>query len=256
MMKRILLHIVFALLVVSANPDSGFGSRVDDIREYRRKINETDKVNNLYSIRYGLGRIVNESGLTVDEKRELMLSLKSLSSAFAIRNHYRNAADVWFDYLTIQGAFEREYESYLKDSVAKTYSKISSEETAHLDKLQLELKKLRDQQDVISGIRNKYFTFGGIALGILLIIFGYMLYHQISRIREARRRLNENRQQLLQLFRESVESRMTEGGITFAQNLSVTGSVLLEEMGNQKPSEVSWDIIATELQSLRISAGV
>lgn len=252
-MKKIPLYITSLFLVILIIPDITFGSRLDEIREYRKKINATENVNKLYSIRYGLGRIGNEGDLNVDEKRELAIALKSLSTAFAEKNHYRNAADVLFDYLALKGELSREYEVYLKDSVSKSFSTIAAAEMEQLNKLESELKKLRGQQEVIVGIRNKYYTFGGIALGILLSAFGYLLWQQLNQIGDFRHQLIRNRQQLHSLYRESVESRMTGGGIAFAENISATGIALLEEMGEQKPPDVMWDIIMAELHSLRKS---
>lgn len=250
MMRHILLNIILCLLGIVLIPCAVYGSRLDAIKEYSQRISEAEQVNRLYSIRYGLGKISNESGLNVDEKRELMMALKQLSSAFANRNHFRNAADVWFDYLTIQKAFVGEYEAYLRDSVAQNYGYIASSERSQLEKLDSELRKLKEQQEVIAGIRNKYYSFGGIALGIILLVFGYLLFQQINNIRDIRRQLIENRQKLQSLYRESVEARMTGGGIAFVQSLAVTGTALLEEMGDKKPQDIPWVTFIKELQVL------
>lgn len=249
-MKHLYLYIIFCLVGSLLIPGIIYGSRLDEIRAYSKKISEANQVNRLYSIRYGLGRMSNESGLTVDEKRELMIALKQLSSAFADRNHFRNAADVWFDYLAIQKAMVGEYDTYLRDSVAYNYGKIASSERSQLEKLNSELKKLKEQQEVIAGIRNKYYTFGGIAIGIILLVFGYLLFQQISNIREIHRQLVENKQTLQRLYRSSIESRMTGGGIAFVQSLALTGTSLLEEMGEQKPQDVPWDTFIKELKAL------
>lgn len=245
MFVRSLKHIALSVLLVLITSVT-FAGRIDEINNYVKKIREAQKADHLYSSRYGLDRIFNQQYLTVQEQRELMNAYRILTESFSNWSHYRNAADVYFDYLKLQKNYRNDYLTFLKDSLQKQNVVIESTENNRIQQLDSELKELRKEQGIVAGMKQTYYTFGGIALAVILALFLFLFNARNRAIRKSRVQLEANRKKMLELYRNAAETSMLRGNVSFIRFIGLSGNEKIESLEAAGNTGSEW----IELRSL------
>ncbi len=249
MIFKAIKYLLTAILLITLTSAS-HASRIDDIASYVKKIKEAEKADHLYSSRYGLDRIYNQPDLTVEEQRELMKAYLVLTESFRNWSHYRNAADVYFDYLNLQEKYRKDYLIFLKDSLQKQNMIIESTENDRIQKLDSELETLRKEQGIVAGMKQKYYTFGGIALVIILALFFYLFSSRNKAIRNSKTNLDSNRKRMLELYRLSAETSMLKGNVAFIRSLGVFGNEQMEALESSQQPGPEWGQLKSLLRKL------
>lgn len=249
MINRFFKHITFAFVLMFVASGS-YAGRIDEINNYVRKIREAQKADHLYSSRYGLDRILNQPDLSVEEQRALMNAYQVLTESFRNWSHYRNAADVYFDYLKLQKNYRNDYLIYLKDSLQKQNAIIESTENNRIQQLDSELKTLRKEQGIVAGMKQKYYTFGGIALAVMLALFLFLFNSRNRAIRNSRTQLEANREKILELYRKAADTSMLKGNVAFIRSIGITGSEKIESLEGSGNAGSEWVQLKSLLRKL------
>src|SRR4029078_909568 len=134
-----------------------------------------------------------------------------LANEFKSRNHFRNAADVYLDYLKLVDIFHKNYSAFLDDSVQKANKSEAANYKENISKLDSEIAALTIRNEKVSGLRSKYFTIGGIATAVILLIFGVIFLSRNKSIRETNQNIATRNQSIKDLFRDVINSGMLSG---------------------------------------------
>jgi hypothetical protein len=226
-------------------------SRLDDIEGYVKKIRAAQKADHLYSSRYGLDKIFKQPDLSVEEQRELLKAYQILTDAFKAWSHYRNAADVYFDYLKLQEKYQNDYLIFLRDSLQRQNQAIETSENQRIKRLDSELETLRKEQGIVAGMKQKYYTFGGIALAVILVLFLFLFSSRNKAIRSSRAQLDENRKKILELYLKAAETSMLKGNIAFIRSLGSFGAEQIEAIESAQQTGSDWSQLKSLLGKLK-----
>jgi hypothetical protein len=163
----------FTCLIFFQVPFSNGQVTDQEVAYLTERINSIEKVDQLYSIRYAVGKYANRKDLTLRQQELLMRAMILLSEEFKIRSHYRNAADVYKEYLDYNNSYLESYNAYARDSLLAVHKKIVSEENATISELDAEIASLTKTREAVSGLKAKYYSFGSfgaIAIIVLTVI--------------------------------------------------------------------------------------
>ena len=85
-------------------------------------------------------------------------------------------------------------------------------------------------------MKQKYYTFGGIALAVMIFLFLFLFNSRNRAIRNSKTQLEANRKKMLELYRKAAEISMLKGNVAFIKSIGITGTEKiesLEESGNK-----------------------
>jgi hypothetical protein len=218
-MRNFLYIISVCCLVILILTAPGFSQNTAEIKDFVSRIKEVDKVERLYSIRYGLDRINELPNPTIDEQRELSNAYLALANAFKLRNHFRNAVDIYFDYLKLKEDYRKRYIGFVADSLRKVNLTLATLENDKIRSLDKEIATLNKQLVVVTGMKRKYFKNGGIAAVIILILAGMIFINRNNAINASLKQLGTNHLKLQTLYKSAGYSRMLVGSIEYAKQV-------------------------------------
>jgi hypothetical protein len=242
------IYIVFSVIVL-LTCNQAFAIQVTDkeVADLSARINSVEKVDQLYSIRYAVGKYASRTDLTLRQQQLLLNSMKMLSDEFKERNHFRNAADVYKDYLDYNNNYLISYNVFAKDSLLAVHKKIEESELDAISALDTEIAGLTNTRAAVSGLKKKYYSFGGFgAVGIIVLTVVISLSRNRA-IQNAQTQINANRENLRSLNSSTINAGMTEGTITFCKekalaNIEILNSIIdsvnLQEEKNLLQKEV------------------
>jgi hypothetical protein len=206
------------------------GQSATDADEIIQKIESAEKIEQLYSARYNLEKLSSRPELPVDQFRIVLNAHLKLTNAFKARNHYRNAVLVYMDYLQLVNVFHQNYSKYLADSITLASNKQITAYKNNVDQLDTEIASLTKRNVEVSGLRQKYFTYGGISAAIILAIFIFILLNRNKAIRETNRQIESKNLAMRALFKDVVKASVLSGTILYSRNVLRENSVILEEL--------------------------
>ena len=134
------------------------------------------------------------------------------------------------------------------DSINAAHQLIEKTETNEISSLQSGLNALEAKQSALSNYREKYFMWGAIAAGSMIVFF-LLTFGRINRkIKATENSLLQSKAEVKQLFSNSVFTRMAGSIPGYLQNYAKRNAELLDQLTAQlepdndkggKPSELS-----------------
>ena len=211
------------------------------------RISGVEKVEQLYSIRYAVGKYAARNDLTLRQQQLLMKTMQELSDEFKMRSHFRNAADVYKDYLDYNNNYLVSYNQFAKDSLNAVHKSIAGKESATISALDAEITDLTNRRAAVSGLKNKYYSFGGfgaIAVVVLTITIAISRNRAIS---QAEIQINSNQEKLRTMNKQVTLSGIKEGSIAFSKdtataNLEIVTSVIESVVSPEEKKAFQKDI--------------
>jgi len=224
----------FILVLLCFNMSISSGQSGSDIGAQIEKIKNAEKVEQLYSVRYNLDKLSANNNLSIQDMRRVLEAHVLLANEFKSRNHFRNAADVYLDYLKIVDVYHDKYSKFLVDSVQKANKAETSEFKNKISGLDSEISSLTTRNEKVSGLRSKYFTLGGIATAIILLIFGVIFMSRNKSIKETNQKIDASNHSIREHFKDVVHARMLAGAVHYAKNVMSDNAVIIDELLQNK----------------------
>ncbi len=251
-MRFNLINFTFTIcLLLIGNPAFAIEVTDKEVADLSVRINSVEKVDQLYSIRYAVGKYAARTDLTLRQQQLLMNSMKLLSDEFKIRNHFRDAADVYKDYLDYNNNYLIAYNTYAKDSLLEVHKKIEESELASISTLDTEIKGLTDTRAAVSGLRKKYYSFGGFgAVGVIVLTLVISLSRNRA-IQHAQTQINANRESLKSLNKTTTNAGMTEGTISFCKEKAVANVEILNSIIDTVNQQEDKNLFQKEINALK-----
>lgn len=224
-----------------------------EISAITERINSVEKTEQLHSIKYVIGRYASRTDLSLNQQKELINAMKLLAESFSERSHYRNAADVYKEFLDYKNQYLYRYNAYVKDSLVAVHKKIEQEETATISSLDTEITGLTKTRSAVSGLKNKYYSIGGFgAAGVILLTIIIALSRNRA-IAEAEKHISANREKLISLNRKTAQSRMSEGTVAFCRDVAVRNSQVITSLVDAVSLQEGNKVFQKELTVLKQS---
>ncbi len=227
---KLYVYILSGLMLFSVSTVTG---QVTDkeVADLSLRISGVEKVEQLYSIRYAVGRYASRTDLTLRQQQLLMKSMRELSDEFKMRSHFRNAADVYKEYLDYNNNYLVSYNQFAKDSLNAVHRNIVEKETATISSLDAEITDLTNRRAAVSGLKNKYYSFGGFGAIAVVVLTITIAFSRNRAINQAASQINSNREQLKVLNKKVTNAGIKEGSITFSRetatgNMQIINSVI------------------------------
>ena len=225
-LKEIIYPIFFTLLLLI--PLTSFSQVTDaEIQRLSERIEEVEKVEQLYSIRYAVSKYATLSGLTLKQQSMLAKSMRDLSDEFKIRSHFKNAADVYKEYLDYNAGYLTRYNAFAKDSLIASQNKIASAETDSIVALDAEILSLNNRREAVSGLKAKYYTFGSIGSIALIVITIIIGLSKIRSIKQAGEHIASNQEKLHKFNPQSAEASMLIGSMEFSKSTAASNASII-----------------------------
>lgn len=247
--KNCILLFTFGLLWLS--PRFLFSQDTSEINQFNDKIKSAQNVDELYSIRYNIDKYVKRNNLTIEDQRKLNRSFIMLSAAFKSKNHFKNAADVYKDYLSNQETYLNNYNVYLQDSIKAAHKKISEKELAQIAQLDSEIIQLKKTREDVAGLKSKYYSLGSMAAIAIVVLFLIIFITRNRAIRLTTNQLNTNRSKLLEMNNVLLESKMRRGSNKFGSHVISENTEILEKMLETLSNPIEKKSHSKEYQALQ-----
>jgi hypothetical protein len=233
----------------------------DAIDNLVRRIQEAEKVEQLYSVRFGLDAYAKKPGLSLAEQKKLVSAYDRLAESFRLYNHYRNAAEVYRNYLSLNEVYLENYNKFLQDSLKAAHMQLEEADVKKISVLDAEIAQLKKTRDAVTGLKQKYYYFGTIGTVALIIIFLFIFITRNRAIRLTTNKLNDNRNKMQQLQKEFIQSQLMTGTYNYsktsaADNLAVL-DMIISQMENEPGSYTSQEkeaLLKTREQMRKIAA--
>jgi len=222
-----------------------------EVADLSVRINGVEKVEQLYSIRYAVGKYAARTDLTLRQQQLLMNSMRLLSDEFKMRSHFKNAADVYKEYLDYNNNYLVSYNAFATDSLKAVHKNISEKETSEISSLGAEITSLTDKRAAVSGLKAKYYsagTIGAIAVVVLTLIIGLS---RIRAIKQAETSIESNREKLVQMNRTATDAGMKEGIVAFCKKTAADNSQLINTIIESVDQQEEKKIFQKEIVALR-----
>ena|SRR5688572_3971118 len=216
----IIFFVLFPLISTSQVTD-------EEIQRIGDRINEVEKVEQLYSIRYTVGKYASRSDLTLKQQAMLANSMQLLSDEFKMRSHFKNAADVYKEYLDFNANYLTRYNAFAKDSLIAAQNKIASAESDSIMALDAEILSLNNRREAVSGLKAKYYTFGSIGSIGLIVVTIIIGLSKIRSIKQAGEHIASNQDKLHKFNPQSAEAGMLIGSIEFCKTTAASNVAVI-----------------------------
>jgi hypothetical protein len=142
-----------------------------------------------------------------------------LSAAFKSKSHFKNAADVYKDYLTHQEKYLNNLSVFIQDSIKASQNKLNQQEIAKLNSLEAEIQQLNNTRDAVAGLKSKYYSFGTIAAIAIVVIFLIIFITRNRAIRLTTNQLKLNQSKLLETNPDVLKAKMLKGSVKYGERM-------------------------------------
>lgn len=248
MRNGILIFIIAAIFLAGS-----IHAQVTDqeVAQLSERINSAEKVEQLYSIRYAVGRYASRTDLTIAQQKQLMETMKTLAEVFKYRRHYKNASDVYNDYLDYHNNYLVRYNNFAKDSLKAVHKNIAESEIAEIAKLDAQINMLTKSRVAVVGLKQQYYSFGmygGIAVIVLTLI---ILFSRNRAITRAEMQISGNREKLKSVNRNITSAGMVKGAVAFCKETASVNVQIIESVIESVTLSEEQKIFQKELVSLQ-----
>lgn len=221
-----------------------------DLDQVTEKIKAAQKVEELYPIKYNIDRYSNRADLSIEEQRKLNRTYIMLSAAFKSKSHFKNAADVYKDYLRLNEKYLKNYNDFCRDSILASHQQIKNSEVSRINELDVEIAQLNKTRDAVSGLKSKYYSAGGFATLAIIVLFLIIFITRNRAIRSTQINLTANHDKLLSTNTEVLNIKMKKGSLAFCRLISRDNIELIEKLIATSDESADKKSISKEVQSL------
>ena len=251
-LSKINLVSLFVFIIVIVNSFLLNGQVTENaIARLSDRIQSVEKVDQLYSIRFAVAKYAAREDLTLKQQAELDKAMISLSQAFKDFNHYRNAADVYKERLDYNNKYLTRYNTFAKDSLVALHKGIVAQENEKIASLDSEIKNLNSTRAAVSGLKQKYYTFGGIGAIAAVIIFFMIAIAKNRAIKQAELQIASNRERLLHGVKKVTETGMVTGSIGFCRETAVLHVEAINKILESQDQQEEKKLFQNELAALQ-----
>lgn len=248
-MNQIKIFFLFWTMVMfSGNVLAQTAVEIDQLME---KLKSAQNVEELYTLKYNIDKYTRRTDLSIEEQKKLNRAYVMLSSAFKAKNHFRNAADVYKDYLELNKKYLINYNAYIKDSILASQQKIQSAEVSKISQLNAEINSLNATRLAVDGLKSKYYSTGTIAAIAVIVVFLLIFITRNRAIRITQNQLNSNREQLLGMNKSVLDAKLLKGSLAFAKFSIRENSELLEKLIEELNLSEDKKTFTKEIQALQ-----
>ena len=217
----------WVLVLLSGNAFAQTSVEIDQLME---KLKSAQNVEELYTLKYNIDKYTQRTDLSIEEQKKLNRSYVMLSSAFKSKNHFRNAADVYKDYLELNKKYLINYNTFIKDSILASQQNIKSAETSKINELNAEINSLNGTRLAVEGLKSKYYSTGIIATIAIIVVFLLIFITRNRVIRLTQNQLNANREKLLIMNKSVLDAKLLKGSVAFAKFAVQENGNILEKI--------------------------
>lgn len=242
---------IFSLLVLIILSGNSFAQTSVEIDQLMEKLKSAQNVEELYTLKYNIDKYTRRTDLSIEEQKKLNRAYVMLSSAFKSKNHFKNAADVYKDYLDLNKKYLINYNTYIKDSILASQQKIKSAETSKINELNAEINSLNTTRLAVEGLKSKYYSTGTIATIAILVVFLLIFITRNRAIRLTQNQLNANREKLLAMNKSVLDAKLLKGSLAFAKFSVQENSDLLEKLIAEVSLTEDKKTFSKEIQALQ-----
>ena len=218
-MKKLRYLFYFTWMLLSSNLVSA-QQLTAELNRQMELIQTAPNVEKLYSVRANLGRYASREDLSIADQKLLGQALRSLAQGFKSGNHFRNAADVYKTYLTVNEKYLRNYHVFLIDSLKKVNDRVALEETNKIASLNASIAELNQTKEAVGGLKQKYYSIGGFAAMAIVLVFAVIFLSRNRAISKTQAELNANQLRLTTLHKELIGARMKTGALRFSEDFT------------------------------------
>jgi len=235
---KIAFFLSLLILVVFSKATTAAQVTDQEVAYLVERINGVEKIDQLYSIRYAVGKYAARPDLTLRQQEILMKAMLLLTDEFKFRSHYRNAVDVYQEYLDYNNKYLISYNAFAKDSLIAFHKNVSQTELSEINTLDGEIAKLTNTRAAVSGLKAKYYSFGGFGAAGVIVLTLIICLSRNRAINQAESQINSNRERLKSLIKPGTDAGMTAGTVAFskdtlAANMQSLNAII--EFANQQP---------------------
>ncbi len=245
------VKLVIAILILTILSGKIFAQTSVEIDQLMEKLKSAQNVEELYTLKYNIDKYTRRTDLAIDEQKKLNRAYVMLSSAFKAKNHFKNAADVYKDYLDLNKKYLINYNTFIKDSILASQQKIKSIETSKINTLNAEIQSLNATRLAVEGLKTKYYSTGTIAAIAIIVVFLLIFITRNRAIRLTQNQLNANREKLLPLNTGVLDAKFLKGSVAFAKFSTQENSELLEKLIADFSSSDDKKTFSKEIQALQ-----
>ncbi len=221
------------------------------ITRLSERINDVEKADELYSIRFAVAKYATREDLTLKQQADLDKVMIQLSDAFKNFNHYRNAADVFKERLDFNNRYLRKYNAFAKDSLISLHKHITTSETDKISNLDTEIKNLNATRAAVSGLKQRYYTLGGITAAGTLVLFVLIALAKNRAIKEAEFQIAANREKLLKNIKQVTGAGMVSGSIGFCREAAVANAEAISKILESTNTKEDKKLFSNEMSALQ-----
>ncbi|MDQ3050915.1 MAG: hypothetical protein M3Q95_08535 [Bacteroidota bacterium] len=225
-----------------------------EVADLSDRIDAAEKVEQLYSVRYAVGKYAALPDMSLRQQELLMKAMKSLAYEFKIRSHFRNAADVYEEYLDYQSNYLVSYNAFVKDSLKAVHIKVAADELTTIKKLDEEIVALTNTRAAVSGLKQRYYSFGGFGAAAVLILTVLILLSRNRAISQAESQIAANRDQLKSLNKNTTEAAMAEGTVAFSRDSAAVVSQIISNLSDAVNQQEDKKLFQKEITALQHAA--
>lgn len=244
MMLFSILNILGAKHVVAQVSDNSIGRLAE-------RIDGVEKVDQLYSIRFTIAKYATREDLSLSQQLQLDKAMILLSDAFKNYNHFRNAADVYKERLDFNNRYLTRFNTFAKDSLIALYKSIEQAENNKIGTLDREIKELNDTRSAVSGLKQRYYTFGGIAAIGTIIISILIGLAKNRAIKDAETHIASNREKLLGGTQKFTEAGMLSGSINFCRDAATVNEEAISKILEATKQKEDKKLFQNEISALQ-----
>ncbi len=198
-----------------------------EITNIKDRIDAIEKTEQLHSVKYTIGRYASRTDLTLNQQKELISAMKLLAESFSERSHYRNAADVYKEYLDYKNQYLYRYNAFAKDSLIAMHKTVEQKELSTIASLESEIAALSKTRAAVSGLKSKYYSIGGFGAAGLIVLTLIIALSRNRAISAAEKQISSNREKIVSLNRQSAQSKMSEGTVSFCKDVALRNSQVI-----------------------------
>jgi hypothetical protein len=229
-MKKKLMHIILIFSAVMLTGLHVYSQVEDDITVQLNRIRDAEKVEHLYPVKYNLDRLSSLSEMTLPALRLSLTAHMKLAEEFKSYNHFRNAIDVYNDYLNLRDTFHHRYRTFIVDSVQNASASLITQLENKKQLLNNEIASLERKKVKIESLQSAYRGYS-IAGTILLLIIGLIIgMRQRKTLVDLRTAGSELEEKTKLIYRRAVEVRIMQGAIYHIGHLAAQYSQAVERV--------------------------
>ena len=246
-LKRFGCLMLFSLLFSASFAQVNDGA----IERLSERINSVEKVEELYSVRFAVAKYAARKDLSLQQQAALDKVMIQLSDAFKNYNHYRNAADVFRERLDFNNSYLTRYNAFAKDSLISLHKSITASETDRIASLDTEIKNLNASREAVSGLKQRYYTLGGLAAAGTLVLFVLITLAKNRSIKIAEEQIEANRQKLLSNIKQVTSAGMITGSIGFCRDAANSSAEAISKILESTNSKEDKKLFQNEMTALQ-----